>query len=253
MFIKVMFIKAKRGGFDARCSSGNLLSLASVIGWWRTLFVRAPNWIAMLSKVCFPHRLVCALAVMFWLLSCRSEFTRDESTFHPKLCQSIKYQPFQYCGQNISFWMNQSINQSINQPTNQHTYQSINQSINQSTNQPTHLPINQSINQSIDQSNDWSNNQSINLWVTHSVQTVLRAWVQKQLLELTSIFHFLGSYGDKTPKSFLGRVYASLWMFIAMLLMSSFTAQISSIMTTDSLRPLDEHFGYKVWNLYITS
>ena len=144
MFIKVMFIKAKRGGFYARCSPGNLLSLASVIGWWRTLFVRAPNWIAMLSKVCFPHRLVCALAVMFWLLSCRSEFTRDESTFHPKLCQSIKYQPFQYCGQNISFWMNQSINQSINQPTN--------------------LPINQSINRSIDR----LIKQSINQFVSHS-------------------------------------------------------------------------------------
>jgi len=35
-------------------------------------------------------------------------------------------------------------------------------------------------------------------------------------------------------------------MFTGMLLMSSFTAQISSTITTDGLRPLDEDFGYKI-------
>ena len=59
-------------------------------------------------------------------------------------------------------------------------------------------------------------------------------------------FFFPGSYGDKTPKSFLGRVYASLWMFTGLLLMTSLTAQITSIITADSLRPLDEEFGYTV-------
>ncbi|KAJ7351045.1 hypothetical protein OS493_037108 [Desmophyllum pertusum] len=53
-------------------------------------------------------------------------------------------------------------------------------------------------------------------------------------------------YGDKTPKSCLGRVYASLWMIIGMLLMSTITAQISSTITTDGLRPLDEEFGHKI-------
>ncbi|KAL9979006.1 hypothetical protein ACROYT_G016596 [Oculina patagonica] len=53
-------------------------------------------------------------------------------------------------------------------------------------------------------------------------------------------------YGDKTPKSFMGRAYASLWMIIGMLLMSSITAQISSTITTDGLRPLDEEFGHKI-------
>ncbi|XP_020602243.1 uncharacterized protein LOC110041304 [Orbicella faveolata] len=53
-------------------------------------------------------------------------------------------------------------------------------------------------------------------------------------------------YGDKTPKSFLGRVYASLWMFTGMLLTTSFTAQIASVITADGLRPLDEEFGYNI-------
>ncbi|KAL9979005.1 hypothetical protein ACROYT_G016595 [Oculina patagonica] len=53
-------------------------------------------------------------------------------------------------------------------------------------------------------------------------------------------------YGDKTPKSFLGRTYASLWMIIGMLLLSSITAQISSTITTDGLRPLDEEFGHNI-------
>lgn len=53
-------------------------------------------------------------------------------------------------------------------------------------------------------------------------------------------------YGDKTPKSFLGRVYASLWMLTGMLLMTSLTAQITSIITADSLLPLDDEFGYNI-------
>ncbi|KAL9963403.1 hypothetical protein ACROYT_G026913 [Oculina patagonica] len=53
-------------------------------------------------------------------------------------------------------------------------------------------------------------------------------------------------YGDKTPKSFLGRAYASLWMIIGMLLMSTFTAQISSSITADGLSPLNEIFGSKI-------
>ena len=68
---------------------------------------------------------------------------------------------------------------------------------------------------------------------------VLKVWLLKHQF-------FFGSYGDRTPKSFLGRVYASLWMFTGMLLMTSFTAQISSILTADGLRPLDDEFGYNV-------
>jgi len=53
-------------------------------------------------------------------------------------------------------------------------------------------------------------------------------------------------YGDKTPRSFLGRAYASLWMIIGMLLMSVFTAQISSFITADELSPLNEILGSKI-------
>jgi len=53
-------------------------------------------------------------------------------------------------------------------------------------------------------------------------------------------------YGDKTPRSFLARAYASLWMIIGMLLMSTFTAQISSSITADGLSPLNELFGNKI-------
>ncbi|KAL9963405.1 hypothetical protein ACROYT_G026915 [Oculina patagonica] len=53
-------------------------------------------------------------------------------------------------------------------------------------------------------------------------------------------------YGDKTPRSFLGRAYASLWMIIGMLLMSTFTAQISSSITADGLSPLNEIFGSRI-------
>ncbi|CAH3149578.1 unnamed protein product, partial [Pocillopora meandrina] len=53
-------------------------------------------------------------------------------------------------------------------------------------------------------------------------------------------------YGDKAPKSSLARVYASLWMIIGILLMSTITAQISSSITADGLRPLNDVFGSKV-------
>ncbi|RMX42014.1 hypothetical protein pdam_00001218 [Pocillopora damicornis] len=52
-------------------------------------------------------------------------------------------------------------------------------------------------------------------------------------------------YGDKAPKSSLARMYASLWMIIGMLLMSTITAQISSSITADGLRPLNDVFGSK--------
>ena len=41
-------------------------------------------------------------------------------------------------------------------------------------------------------------------------------------------------------------MYASLWMIIGMLLMSTITAQISSSITADGLRPLNDVFGSKV-------
>ena len=42
-------------------------------------------------------------------------------------------------------------------------------------------------------------------------------------------------YGDKTPKSFLGRVIAVVWMFSGIILISSLTATITTSMTLDRL------------------
>ena len=43
-------------------------------------------------------------------------------------------------------------------------------------------------------------------------------------------------YGDKTPKSILGRIIAVLWMFSGIILISSLTATITTSMTLDSLK-----------------
>jgi len=42
-------------------------------------------------------------------------------------------------------------------------------------------------------------------------------------------------YGDKTPKSFLGRILGVFWMFSGIILISSLTATITSTMTLDQL------------------
>ena len=54
------------------------------------------------------------------------------------------------------------------------------------------------------------------------------------------------NYGDKTPKSTLARAYASLWMIVGLMLMSIITAQVSSIITADNLRPLNDALGDEV-------
>ena len=60
------------------------------------------------------------------------------------------------------------------------------------------------------------------------------------------VLSFLCSYGDKTPKTALARVYASVWMIVGLMLMSVITAQVSSSITADGLRPLDDLLGDRV-------
>ena len=43
-------------------------------------------------------------------------------------------------------------------------------------------------------------------------------------------------YGDKAPKTLLGRTIAVIWMFTAVIIVSSFTASIASTLTLSSLR-----------------
>jgi len=49
-------------------------------------------------------------------------------------------------------------------------------------------------------------------------------------------------YGDKTPKSAAGRIISVAWMFIAIVLISSFTATIASTMTVNTLESRIEKF-----------
>ncbi|XP_022792246.1 uncharacterized protein LOC111331402 [Stylophora pistillata] len=53
-------------------------------------------------------------------------------------------------------------------------------------------------------------------------------------------------YSDKVPKSSRAQVYASLWMIIGMLMMSTITAQISSSVTAEGFHRLDDMFGDKI-------
>lgn len=42
-------------------------------------------------------------------------------------------------------------------------------------------------------------------------------------------------YGDKSPKSFLARIYAAAWMIIGMIILSTFTAEVSSGLVTKGI------------------
>ena len=56
-------------------------------------------------------------------------------------------------------------------------------------------------------------------------------------------------YGDKVPKSTLARLFATVWMIAGIILLSMFTAQVSSRLTTQELMSGGDHlFGKKVGN-----
>ena len=59
-----------------------------------------------------------------------------------------------------------------------------------------------------------------------------------------SLFYF--SYGDKTPRSLLARLFAIVWMVSGIILLSMFTAQVSSRLTAQELRSDHHLFGKKV-------
>ncbi|CAH3015563.1 unnamed protein product [Porites evermanni] len=53
-------------------------------------------------------------------------------------------------------------------------------------------------------------------------------------------------YGDKTPRSLLARLFAIVWMVSGIILLSMFTAQVSSRLTAQELRSDHHLFGKKV-------
>ena len=60
----------------------------------------------------------------------------------------------------------------------------------------------------------------------------------KSTILQTSIYNFfisLHSYGDKVPKTFLGRAVGVLWLFFACTLLASFGAIMTSSVTTETV------------------
>ena len=64
------------------------------------------------------------------------------------------------------------------------------------------------------------------------------------------MYVFLCRYGDKAPKSLFGRLFATVWMITGIILLSMFTAQVSSRLTAQELKSDDHLFGKKVTGLF---
>lgn len=63
------------------------------------------------------------------------------------------------------------------------------------------------------------------------------------------MYVFLCRYGDKAPKSLFARLFATVWMVGGIILLSLFTAQVSSRLTAQELKSEDHLFGKKVTGL----
>lgn len=63
------------------------------------------------------------------------------------------------------------------------------------------------------------------------------------------MYVFLCRYGDKAPKSLFARLFAIVWMVTGIILLSMFTAQVSSRLTAQELKSDDHLFGKKVTGL----
>ena len=59
-------------------------------------------------------------------------------------------------------------------------------------------------------------------------------------------FIFLKRYGDKSPKSFFARLFATVWMITGIILLSMFTAQVSSRLITQEIKSGDHLFNKRV-------
>lgn len=53
-------------------------------------------------------------------------------------------------------------------------------------------------------------------------------------------------YGDKSPKSFLARVYSAVWMIVGIIIVATFTAEVSSGLTSKNVRPRGFFMGKKI-------
>lgn len=75
-------------------------------------------------------------------------------------------------------------------------------------------------------------------------------WQRINLIQLVISAFFYFRYGDKTPKSLLARLFAIVWMVSGIILLSMFTAQVSSRLTAQELRSDHHLFGKKVNRIF---
>ena len=59
-------------------------------------------------------------------------------------------------------------------------------------------------------------------------------------------YYCLGSYGDRYPRSIGGRLFAVMWILVGMVIISIFTAALTSSLTTLSLETKVKLPGAKV-------
>ena len=65
------------------------------------------------------------------------------------------------------------------------------------------------------------------------------------LLTYLLTYFSLSSYGDKAPKSALGRLFAMVWILTGLVIMAIFMANITSALTSMSLEPTNKNINGK--------
>ena len=67
-----------------------------------------------------------------------------------------------------------------------------------------------------------------------------------QRVTIVCFFPLSSRYVDKTPKSLPARIYSAVWMIVGMIILSIFTAEVTSGLTSKELMPHHTHLGKKV-------
>ena len=67
-----------------------------------------------------------------------------------------------------------------------------------------------------------------------------------QRVTIVCFFPLSSRYGDKTPKSLPARIYSAVWMIVGMIILSIFTSEVTSGLTSKELMPHHTYLGKKV-------
>lgn len=76
------------------------------------------------------------------------------------------------------------------------------------------------------------------------VANFLRRFFNLLLLKYASSFP--SRYGDKAPRSFFARVFGIVWILVGLVIISTFTATITTVLTASSLSNEVKLYGTKV-------